>query len=93
MAQLPEAKAAIEDRAEGYIADLGGSKKLTLNGYKGSLLIHLREYYEKEGKSLPGKFSRTLTKFQSLQIKCPAIDIWLAILSLSWISSAMLVLA
>jgi hypothetical protein len=34
---------------------LSGKRRLTLSEYRGKTMISLREYYEKDGKTLPGK--------------------------------------
>ena len=38
-----------------YAISLTGKKKIAVQEYKGMILIHIREYYEINGQSLPGK--------------------------------------
>lgn len=40
---------------EAFFVDLGGSKRAAVSPFGGKMFIGLREYYEKDGKMLPGK--------------------------------------
>ena len=43
------------------VLDLSKSRKVSVSSYRGSILIHFREYYEKEGVISPGKKGIALT--------------------------------
>ncbi|KAJ6645447.1 putative RNA polymerase II transcriptional coactivator [Pseudolycoriella hygida] len=53
--------------------ELGGKKFLKVNDFKGKTYVNIREYYEKDGKVLPGKkgISLNLEQWQNF---CSSID-------------------
>ena len=44
----------INDQSEKYF-EIGNNRRLTVRAFKGKPLIDIREHYEKDGKTLPGK--------------------------------------
>ncbi|GMI03680.1 hypothetical protein TrLO_g10728 [Triparma laevis f. longispina] len=46
-----------------------GMKRLTVSSYRGAKTIHIREYYEKDGKEMPGKkgIMMTMPQFEALR--------------------------
>lgn len=36
---------------------ISGKRRLVVSEFKGNTMINIREYYEKDGKALPGKVS------------------------------------
>lgn len=47
---------------------LDAKRSVTINDFRGKKLIDIREYYEKDGKNLPGKkgISLSLVQFKAL---------------------------
>mmetsp|Transcript_11584 Transcript_11584/g.19747 ORF Transcript_11584/g.19747 Transcript_11584/m.19747 type:complete len:446 (-) Transcript_11584:67-1404(-) len=57
--------AAVENGGqEGFVVDLAKMRKVTVEKYKSTLQVGLREYYEKGGKTLPGKKGISLPEDQ-----------------------------
>jgi hypothetical protein len=54
---------------------LSPKKRVTIGEYRGNTLVNLREYYEKDGKELPGKqgISLTIEQFTALVLAMPDI--------------------
>lgn len=44
----------VDDEGNKYW-ELSGKRRLTISEFKGATLVNIREYYEKDGKALPGK--------------------------------------
>jgi len=44
-----------KDEEDDGTFDLGNKRKISVSKYKGKTLVDIREYYEKDGKSLPGR--------------------------------------
>ena len=51
------------------VLDLSKSRKVSVSSYRGSVLIHFREYYEKDGVTSPGKKGIALTLDQWKLVK------------------------
>lgn len=49
--------------------DLGNKRYISVSTFKGKSLINIREYYEKDGKLLPGKKGISLSQDQYLNLK------------------------
>ncbi|EPS44269.1 hypothetical protein H072_1770 [Dactylellina haptotyla CBS 200.50] len=65
------------DEEGNFFWELGGkSRRVTVSEFKGNVLVSVREYYEKDGKSLPGKkgISMTLDQFNQLIRVLPALE-------------------
>ncbi|KAI6222311.1 PC4 domain-containing protein [Aphelenchoides fujianensis] len=55
-AKSSKAGPSTEKNAEGEeMFDLGGKKYVNVRSFKGKTYVDIREYYEKDGKLLPGK--------------------------------------
>lgn len=53
-------KGSVSEKGD-LVFDLNDRKKVTIGEYKGNLLVNIREFYEKDGKQLPGKTGIALT--------------------------------
>lgn len=48
-------KDTLVDTNEDPYWELSGKRRVVVTKYSGKMMINVREYYEKDGKSLPGK--------------------------------------
>lgn len=64
------------DDAEDPTWQLDRNRKVTVREFKGKPYIDIREYYEKDGKTLPGKKGISLTpdQFQKIKKIIPEIE-------------------
>jgi hypothetical protein len=64
-----------EDNGEEYW-ELSGKRRITISSFNNKLMINIREYYEKDGQSLPGKkgISLLLDQFGQLVTLLPHIE-------------------
>ncbi|KAI9699579.1 MAG: hypothetical protein M1820_007078 [Bogoriella megaspora] len=56
--------------------ELSKNRRIGINEFKGKTLINIREYYDKDGQTLPGKkgISLSMDQFNALVKALPAID-------------------
>lgn len=59
-----QAGATLQSGTGDTILQLGGNKFASVSQFKGNWMVGLREYYEKEGKWMPGKKGISLTREQ-----------------------------
>ena len=65
------------DAVEGEVCRLSASKRVTVSEYRGKTTIGMREYYQKDGKWLPGKKGINLNaeQFESLRETVADVEI------------------
>lgn len=49
--------------------ELGGKRYVSVSEFKGKKLVNIREYYQKDGKTLPGKKGISLSEEQYESLK------------------------
>jgi hypothetical protein len=72
-----------DDNGDAFWALPGnGKRRVTVSEFKGNTLISIREYYEKDGKELPGKkgISLTVDQWKGLTALAPDVDAAIAAL-------------
>lgn len=59
------------------VLQLSGKRKVTVKEYKGTVFVHIREFYEKNGQELPGKGEHQLSLFfiWLLQLRCILLSV------------------
>ncbi|EWC46717.1 hypothetical protein DRE_03962 [Drechslerella stenobrocha 248] len=75
-ASVPDGIKHTDDEGNAYW-ELGKSRRVTVSDFNGNVLISVREYYEKDGKSLPGKkgISMSLDQFNQLVTMLPSVEL------------------
>jgi len=69
-----EAEPLTTDEGDKYF-ELSSKRRVTISQFRGRTLVAIREYYEKEGKQLPGKgISLTVEQYQKFASLVPAIN-------------------
>ncbi|KAG7158730.1 Activated RNA polymerase II transcriptional coactivator p15-like [Homarus americanus] len=56
------------DNGEGYF-QLEGNKRVSIRQFRGKVFVDIREFYEKDGKFLPGKKGISLSPTQWIKLK------------------------
>ncbi|KAJ6261106.1 hypothetical protein Dda_3771 [Drechslerella dactyloides] len=75
-AKSPDGAKHTDEEGNSYW-ELGGKlRRVTVSEFKGNVLVSVREYYEKDGKCLPGKkgISMSLDQFNQLIKVLPSIE-------------------
>ncbi|GBF94481.1 hypothetical protein Rsub_07015 [Raphidocelis subcapitata] len=77
---MAAAAAAAEAKDLAFSVQLSGKRKLAVSEFKGTVYIGVREFYEKDGKELPGSkgLSMTTEQWGRLVAGAPALDALLA---------------
>lgn len=61
----------IDDNGDAYWElKPGGTRRVGVNRFKDALMINVREYYEKDGKTLPGKKVRRIALHRAMTRWC-----------------------
>ena len=55
VAGLPDLNSALERQDDSIHIPLGGNRRASISTFNGKMMVDLREFYEKDGKMLPGK--------------------------------------
>lgn len=53
--------AKTDDNGETYF-ELSGKRRVTVSSFKGKMMVSVREFYEKDGQTLPGKKVRYMSR-------------------------------
>ncbi|KAK6539628.1 hypothetical protein TWF694_009835 [Orbilia ellipsospora] len=72
----PDGARHVDDEGNFYWELSGKGRRVTVSEFNGNLLVSVREYYEKDGKTLPGKkgISLSLDQFNQLIRVLPALE-------------------
>ncbi|XP_024525539.1 RNA polymerase II transcriptional coactivator KELP isoform X3 [Selaginella moellendorffii] len=65
----------VSARQDEIICQLSGKRNVSVQNFRGKALVSIREYYEKDGKTLPSSkgISLTIDQWEALKKELPAI--------------------
>ncbi|XP_024525538.1 RNA polymerase II transcriptional coactivator KELP isoform X2 [Selaginella moellendorffii] len=68
-------KAMLAEGEDEIICQLSGKRNVSVQNFRGKALVSIREYYEKDGKTLPSSkgISLTIDQWEALKKELPAI--------------------
>lgn len=72
-------KAQLKDTEGNTYWELSRTRRVTVTDFKGKTFVNVREYYEKDGKDLPGKKVRFYTQLMVYGWKGSTRGLWLTL--------------